>query len=232
MGALGLQLHHPTVRLEVPAKVFAGFTEQEIEHLLACTYARARSFKRGEVLVSQGEESTVLGIIMRGTVLLTDDASGHTAPVAFANAGDHFGQDLDWGGNPAASFTVTAAAPGRVALLDLAALRNTDGHLCPLRTRLSAKLLDFTAENIHRVTAYRQLRELQSLRERLSGFFLTLQAEQDSDKLLLPLTREQFAAHLGTDKSTLGKELKAMQDEKLIEFYRSSFRVLKDLSVN
>lgn len=231
MGALGLQLHRPSVQLEVPARIFSGFTEEETEHLLACTYATARNFKRGEVLVSQGADTTSLGIVLRGTVLLSDDASGQVSPVAFANAGDHFGEELGWGENPTAGFTVTAATPGSLALLDLSALQNLDGHICELRTRLSARLLELSAETIRRVTEYRQLLELESLRERLSQFFLNQQAAQGSDKLLITLTREQIAAHLGTDKSALGKELKAMQEEELIDYYRSSFRIVKDLSV-
>lgn len=230
MGALGLQLHRPLVRLEIAAKAFSTFTDEEIEHLLACTSATTKSFKRGEVLVSQADPSSTLGIVVKGTLLLSEEDFGHDSPLAFLNPGDHFGEDLGWSDSPTSRYTVTAASAGTVVLLDLTTLQNLDGHLCKLRTRLSAKLLEFSAENTARATAYQQMRQQDTLRQRLAQFFLNQRSEQGTDKLLITLNREQFAAYVGTDKAMLAKELKAMQNEELIEFYRSSFRILKDLS--
>lgn len=232
MGDLGLQIHRSSVQLEVSTKIFASFTDEEVEHLLACTYSRSKSFKRGEVLVSQGDKSTTLGIVQKGTLLLSDEESGNDSPVEFVNAGDHFGEDLGWVENPSARLTVTAATSGTVVLLDLLTLQNLDGHLCKLRTRLAAKLLEISAENIARASAYRQMRDHETLRQRLTQFFINQQAEQQTEKLLINLNREQFAAHIGTDKAALVKELKAMQEEELIDFYRSSFKILKDLTKN
>lgn len=230
MGAMGLQLHRPPVRFDISTKAFASFSTEEIDHLLTCTYASTKNFKRGEVLVTQGEDSSTLAIVLKGTVLLSDKESGSDSPVAFLNPGDHFGEDLGWSENPTARFTATAASPGTVAVLDLRTLRNLDGHQCKLRTRLAAKLLEFSAESVARASAFEQMRQLETLRERLAQFFINQRAEQGTEKLLITLNREQFAAHLGTEKTALGKELKAMQNEGLIEFYRSSFRILKDLT--
>lgn len=230
MGALGLQLHRPSIRVDVPTKVFEHFSQDEIEHLLACTYATARPFKRGDVLISPEEKSALFGIVLKGTVLLTDAQSSEPSPVDFANAGDHFGADRYSSANPTETFTAIAATAGSAALLDLGALQNLDGHVCDLRSRLSNRLLELAAESTVRTAAYRKLLEHESLRDRLVQFFLDQQVEQGSDKLLVTLNREQLASYLGTDKVSLARELKAMKDEEHIDFYRSSFRILKGLS--
>lgn len=229
MGDLGLQLHRPAVRLEVESKLFEGFTAGETEHVLACLSALPRDFKRGEVLLEQGEENPSLGIVLKGTVLATVGNADAEQLVAFGNAGDFYGGELLLGESSKASYSITAATPGSAAVLDLNALRQPDGHVCDLRGRLAENLSRLAGHRAQQIEEHRRTLEQHSPRERVAAF-LSRQAEvHGSKKFLVTLNRTQLAEHLGIDRNALGRELTAMKEEGLVDFYRSSFKILKGL---
>lgn len=225
-------MHRPPIQPEIPTAIFSGLTDVETQHLLACMLATERSFKRGEVPVSQGEKTTSIGIVLKGTLLLADEGNYPSTPVVVVNARDHFGQDLRLQEDDEVSRTVTVASARSIAALDLRSLQNADGHHFELRDRLAAKLQELAAENSARATAHRQLLEHESLRDRLSSDFKQQRTEQATEMLFIALTRDQLAAHLGGSKPELANELKAMKEDELIDFYRNSFRFLQPLMIS
>ncbi len=56
-----------------------------------------------------------------------------------------------------------------------------------------------------------------SLRENLTDYLLALSAEQQSQTVMLPMSKKQLADYLGVQRPSLFRELKAMKDEGLIE---------------
>ncbi len=102
---------NPTVDLLRNVDLFAGLTTKELESVAdACKRAQ---FRDGENIVTQGEPSARMYLIIDGTA----DAFVHGAKVETIGPGDYFGEIAVIDGQPRAA-TVTATSP--VSALSLA----------------------------------------------------------------------------------------------------------------
>ena len=66
-----------------------------------------------------------------------------------------------------------------------------------------------------------------SLRGKLTAYFTELAATQGSNIIRLPMNREDTAAYIGTNRSSLSRELSRMKEDGLIDYWKNEVRILK-----
>jgi len=91
---------------------------------------------------------------------------------------------------------------------------------------LTANLLRIVSEkslNLNRKVDYLLLR---GMREKLAAFLLESQRRAGRPTFELPMNRDSLAEYLHVSRPSMSRELGRMRDEGLIEFYRSSIRIL------
>lgn len=72
---------------------------------------------------------------------------------------------------------------------------------------------------------YRCRRVLHFVLEKIS--YLSEKAKkQNNSKITIPFNRQQFVDFLSVDRSAMSNELRKMHDEGMIEFEKSSFKLL------
>ena len=65
-----------------------------------------------------------------------------------------------------------------------------------------------------------------SLRGRICLWLLEQRDQTGSDTFTITMTRAELAAYLNCDRSALSRELSRMQEDGLIELFRSTFKLL------
>ena len=66
-----------------------------------------------------------------------------------------------------------------------------------------------------------------SYRGRLPSYLNAIALQTDSREFDIPFNRQQLADYLNLERTNMSKELSRMQDEGLIEYKKSHFRLLK-----
>ncbi len=207
--------------------LFSGMTGDEIRHLITCLATPPRRYGKGAFIWHAGERVSHAGIVLSGTVDAVqyhDDGTMHL--VARQTAGGVFGDLLMASGQPS-PVSLQATDGAEVLFLPLDGILTDCGNRCPFHIRLRQNLLQEAAEKYWQLHRRLQYLSEQSLRRRILLYLQDCQRDNSSSYFTIPYSREELAKFLGVNRSALSRELSRLQKEGIIDFHRSSFRILQ-----
>lgn len=210
--------------------LFAGFTDTETAFALSLLEATPRRFQKGECLIRMGEPFPCFGLVTAGAVqVYTDDIDGNHMLMASVSAGDSFGESLAFFATAESPVYVTATEDGSLLWLSAHALR--EALLSPVRQREAALLCErFTSLLAARALSQNdriQILSKTTIRERIITFLTQWEHKTKSRTFRIPFDRASLADYLGVNRAALSRELSNMKKEGILDFFRSSFRLLK-----
>jgi CRP-like cAMP-binding protein len=120
--------------------------------------------------------------------------------------------------------------PGAVILhFSFDRLVNAEGKHPELRARLlknlTAELADKFFEQQERINCLIR----PSLREKITMFLKNESKRKKSTVFNIPMNRERLAIYLNTNRSALSRELSRMKRAGVIDYYKNSFNLKKDV---
>jgi CRP/FNR family transcriptional regulator len=197
------------------APLFAGLPEPEqcrIHRLV-----RQRQYRRGEVILREGEAGEGLYIVRRGTVkLYRTSRDGKEQVVAFLRYGDVFGEPSLLLDEPL-GVSAEAVEPAAVCLIpkdDFTALLRTTPALAFEFARVLARRVEATVGIIGRLG-------LQDARERLQGYLVSLargagRPTPEGVEVTLPAGRAEVGKLLGLAPETVSRRLADLERDGLV----------------
>lgn len=208
-------------------QMFRGLGEEEITSLLGCLNAGKRSYKKGEIILSEGSVTENVGIVLSGMAMITcSDIWGNASLLGEVSPGSVFAE-------------VYACIPGQPMLVTVAAVEDTSvlfmnvgrvltacTNACPFHARLAQNLLTICAHKSLRLSQRIQHTSSKSIRGRLMSYFSECAKRSGSNSFFIPYNRQQLADYLNVDRSTMCNELSKMQREGVIE-YEKNYILLK-----
>ncbi|MFR1833550.1 MAG: Crp/Fnr family transcriptional regulator [Lachnospiraceae bacterium] len=208
-------------------QMFRGLGEEEITSLLGCLNAGKRSYKKGEIILSEGSITENVGIVLSGMAMITcSDIWGNASLLGEVSPGSVFAE-------------VYACIPGQPMLVTVAAVEDTSvlfmnvgrvltacTNACPFHARLAQNLLTICAHKSLRLSQRIQHTSSKSIRGRLMSYFSECAKRSGSNSFFIPYNRQQLADYLNVDRSTMCNELSKMQREGVIE-YEKNYILLK-----
>jgi CRP/FNR family transcriptional regulator len=176
-----------------------------------------RRLEPGDVLVSGDDPSQVAGHVLDGVIRLQRTAAnGRRLIVSLLTEGDMFGQVI----RRMQHFTVEAATPARVCCFERAALE----RLVEANPALQHRLLLVTLERMDWVLFWTWALGCLSAEERVAAFLLVAARRKPFSvpgakrpTVEIPISRPDFAAHLGTRAETLSRSLHDLARQEVIE---------------
>lgn len=213
---------------EIIAKnqLFSDLSEDDTSYALSFFSARRATYEKGEMLSRPGEALKRFGLVLSGRVqVCMEDFDGNSIIMAVVTPSHTFGESLCFLGNPA-SVHIYATEDTELLWLSTDKLKSgSDGARDRLiANRFTAMLAAKTLEMNDRVQILSKIK----IRDRLITYFSQCVAKYGSS-FILPLSREDMAAYLGSDRSALSRELGKMRDEGIIEFEKNKFTVKRHI---
>lgn len=206
--------------------LFSGMSGEKIRHLLPCLGATVRQFGKGTFLWHEGDTVTHCGIVLQGAVDAVrygDDGTEELA--ARQRPGDVFGELLMAAQMPS-PVSLRCAQAAEVLFLPLEGIVGGCEKCCPCHVLLRRNLLQKMGETFFQQRRRTVYLAQPSLRQRILLYLRDMQRQTGSGTFTIPYNREELATFLGVNRSALSRELGRMQQEGMLEFYRSSFRIL------
>lgn len=207
--------------------LFAGLSEGELARALSLFEGRVEEYKKGDALRAMGMPFLTFGIVLSGTVqVYSPDIDGAPMMMANVGAGDSFGESLAYLATKESPVYATAATPLSVLWLSIAAVRRAsaggDAFALSLTERFASLLATRALAQNDRI----QILSKQKIRDRLVTFLSQCERRYGSRTFIIPFDRASLAVYLGVNRAALSRELAAMKREGVIDFFRSSFRIL------
>lgn len=205
--------------------LFAELSAERTELALKVLAATRSEYQRNAILASAGERLYRFGLVLSGTVQVSfTDIDGNSVIMANVTAGETFGESLCWLNVTEIPVTITAFTDASVLWLSPDVLKSADASPIAheLRNRFSSMLARKTLSMNDRV----QILSKTTIREKIVTFLSQYSNRFGSKTFSVPFDRESLALYLGVNRTALSRELSAMQRDKIIEFYKNSFKIL------
>ncbi len=196
--------------------LFADLSETEIKFL--AERALPRQFSPGELIFTEGDPCPGLYVIESGRVRLFKSApSGREQVLAIEAAGNSIAElPVFDGGN----FPASAAAVDDAVLLFVS---KQDFHsLCLVHPKVALKVLRVVGSRLRRLVGIIEELSFTTVRSRLISLLLRLAREQARGvnanvQITLPASNQELAAHIGTVRELVSRNISRLQAEGLIK---------------
>ncbi len=188
-----------------------------------------RDYQPGREILAAGEESPVVGSIVRGVVKLTKTLhDGRTQMVGLLFPGDFVGHAM----RARAEYDAVAATDVTLCLFQ----RRPFEQLLRDKPSLEKRLLEMTLNELDAARDWLLLLGRKTAREKLASFVLMLARreaaaapEANSAQVALPLTRAEIAEYLGMTIETVSRQFTKLRSDGVIAFDSSRAVRVPDL---
>jgi len=207
--------------------LFAGIAPADIPGLLMCKDARRREFNKGATVIEEGSTITEFGIVLSGRAhSLKEEPDGRAVIVTVVEPGGFLGVLLASSRKHKSPVLVQAQEKTSTLFFPVERMITQCPKGCANHDRLLCNFLDSIAEMALELHNRNDCLIKSSVREKILAYLIRESKNHTERVFTVSLNREDMAKYLNVDRSALSRELSAMRREGLIDFHKSSFRLL------
>lgn len=201
--------------------VFCGISQKDRFELLKEIDARIVELDEGQLLRRAGDKLDFYPVVIKGSVLAAMPQGGQDRPVAQFGPGESFAEAV-----PATlkhtPVNICAQGPTRILCIPAKQLEAcTNPHAFLVRENLSAEM----SKKIGVLTKTLSVVGEPRLSDRILAYLRTLPVDADG-RVEIPVNRQEWASYLRVADKSLIRELRAMQNDGLLEVDGRHIRVL------
>ena len=208
--------------------LFAGVEMQELSAMLRCLSPRIADYKKDSFILNAGETTDSFALVLEGAVhIIQEDFWGNRNILSAVFPGGAFAES--YAATPDAPINVSALAAGdcRVMFLNLRRVLSTCPSACGHHRRIIENLLAKLAEKNRILSEKLSHMSKRSTRQKLLSYLSAEAVRQGREIFEIPFNRQQLADYLSVERSALSAELSRLKQEGLLDFHRSTFKILR-----
>lgn len=203
--------------------LFRRFTEKDLSDLFNNLDANLRDYVKDAAVAFEGEPCEHIGILLEGQVELHNlYPSGRTVTVTHLSPGDTFGEAILFTPQHLYPISITATQKSRILFVSRPALMQGLTR-SPL---LLENFLALLSGKLYMLNRRVKILSMDSIRQKLCDYFITLYKQQKNKTLRLPVNRQKLADLLGVQRPSLSRELIHMKEEGLIDYDKDTVKLL------
>lgn len=211
------------------AALFARLSRDEIDGALDCLKASVVHYKKGDFIISAGDETHSLGVMLSGqAAIYKDDILGNRSVMALIGPADMFAESFLCAGIMASPVTVEAGADCDVLMLPFDRVIKTCSSCCGYHNTLIENMLGIIARK--NLTLSEKIDHIakRKTRQKLASYLLGQATLKGSNSFSIGLNRQGLADYLCVNRSALSRELSSIAEQGILRFRKDRF-VINDL---
>lgn len=194
--------------------LFSGFENKELYTLLK-KESLIQSFTENEIIYLQNEKANTMDIILEGNIIIQNiDAKGNILSITSLSQGDMLGGNLIF--SKKNEYPMTIIAKTNVKLLKIS--KNTILDLSQVNKKFLINLLELFSDKALVLTTKINSLAMKTIREKIMEFLLFEVNMQNSNTIILSLSKKDLSERFGIERPSLQRELKKMKTEGLIDY--------------
>lgn len=208
-------------------KLFSGLDDEETEKMLRCLNAKQRAFKKGELVLRQGESVKSIMVLAEGKLhIQRDDHWGNRSIISIIGASEMFGEAYAAPDSGAMLNDVLAVEDSVVLCFDMERLISVCPEACSFHSAVVRNLLFAISEKNRKLVQKLGYMSERTTREKLIAYLSDEAKRHNSSSFSIPFNRQQLADYLSVDRSALSNELSKMRNDGLLTFSKNRFELL------
>ena len=205
-------------------QLFRGIDKKDIEPMLNCLMAVQKQYKKGQVILQEGEPTQLIGVVLSGMALIScTDIWGNNSILGSAAPGSVFAEAYACLPSEPLLITVSAAEDTTVLFMNIGKVLTTCTNACAFHTKLIRNLLTVGAQRSLHLSRRILHTSSKSIRGRLLSYFSECVKKSGNYSFNIPYSRQQLADYLGVDRSAMCNELSKMQRDGIIQYNKNNF---------
>ncbi len=209
------------------SKIFKNIEENEVDLLLKCINNYRKTFKKGEIILREGEKTEYMGIVITGSVVVERaDLWGNNTVLGVISPGGIFAETYSILNDEPLMINVYANEKSEILFLRTNEIFKTCEKSCNFHDQLILNLIriaSFKNLNLSRKILHTGPK---TIRGKLLSFFSEWVKKENSLSFSVPYNRQQLADYLSVDRSAMSNELSKMQKEGILEFKKNKFKII------
>lgn len=217
-------------------QLFDDISEDEIRQILKCGKATVAEYKDNQVLFQKDDTIKKLGIVIEGQFnLLSQKYNGTRVIVTTLEQNDLFGEALAFSSSNVSPYDLVSSGNSKALILPYNIFFTMCREVCDFHNKLINNMLSILSDKIVMLNSKMNILNAETLKGRIAVYLLTLHKKTNSMIFDMPMKRQELADFLNVKRPSLSRELSNMQQENIIEVYRSTVKIidmekLKDLA--
>lgn len=182
-----------------------------------CEKIQEKTFLKGTTITSYIEKRKQIFILLEGEAsLIRYDERGNKDIVDFFRPGNVFGEAF-YNVNVSSELSVQATKTCKVLTVLYEDVHHKCKNSCKFHEKLNSALLDLLFQNTTHQNSRIEILSKRTIREKLHIYFEILSTECFSNTITIPFSLTDLADFLSINRSAMMRELKDLEDEKIIE---------------
>jgi CRP-like cAMP-binding protein len=206
--------------------LFYKIKPDDILTLLECMGASVRTYKKGEYLLTEGQDMTGLLILLKGHALLYKNADTSPSLLGAAHEGYVLGAASIGRETVPCLMAAMASVPCTALSIPYRRLMFQCTLRCPFHHQILENLVISISEGQRQLYEKIYILSQKTIREKLLAFLSGWAGAEPSGMIVLPFGRTELANYLCADRSALTRELNAMQREGILTFCGNEYTLL------
>lgn len=207
--------------------LFKSMSYEDIDNALRLLYAEPRYYSKNSYIYSAGSCISKTGIVLSGKIqIISEDFWGNRSLIACADAGELFAEAFVCAEEKIIPVSVFSAENCEILFLDLKKIMQIHSECNWYKVLLNNMIYVLAQKNLILMKKIQHISQ-KTIREKLISYLSNEAFKNKSDTFTVSLNRQQMAEYLSADRSALSAELSKMQKERIIEYSKNKFRLIK-----
>jgi CRP-like cAMP-binding protein len=208
--------------------LFRRIGESELEQLVKCLDAQPRSYQAEDYIFLAGDVINMVGIVLSGVVeVMKENLAGNKHILAFLGPADMFAEGIVCTVKRISPVTVRVKEDAKILFIPYERIIKSCGNTCDFHISLIQNMMVVLGEKNVNLNRKLELLALKGMRDKIALFLLNEAGERGSSMFQIMLNRTELADYLNVSRTSMCRELARMKDEGLIDYYGSSFKLVK-----
>ncbi len=210
--------------------LFENIDKKDLKSLLTCLKPRAKCYEKGSYIIHTGESINSIGVVLSGTVqMLKEDVWGNKSILALMPEKSIFGETFVCSKSLNSTVSFQAASDCTIMFLSFERVLHSCSLACDFHNKLIDNVVILIAQKNIQLMEKLEITAQKTLREKILAYLSRQALRNGSLYFTIPMGRLELADYLCADRSALSRELSRMKEDGIIDYDRSTFRILKNM---
>ena len=207
-------------------QLFDNISEDEIKQVLKCAKAQIAEYKDNQVVFQKDDTIKKLGIVIEGQFnLISQKYNGTRVIVTTLEQNDLFGEALAFSSSKETPYDLVSLGNSKALILPYNIFFAMCREVCGFHKTLINNMLAILSDKIVMLNNKMHILNAETLKGRIAVYLLTLYKKNISLIFDMPMKRQELADFLNVKRPSLSRELSNMQQDEIIEVYRSTVKI-------
>lgn len=209
--------------------LFDGLSESDTDKLFGCICPSVREYKRGSIIISEGDAAKNIGIVLSGEVMLIkEDYFGNRSIISTVCAPNIFAEAFACAKAREMPLGVIASTDCEIMFIDCERLNTMCRNTCDLHKKVIYNLLGTVSEKNIALNEKIEFLSKRTTREKLLSYLYSCALKNGSNTFTIPFDRQELADFLCVERSAMSAVISRLRAENVIKSDKNKFTVIND----